>query len=150
MKRRIMLAACAVALVLAIPLTFAFAGNGMTGSTGGTGKGDVQTDQLRLRDQEQIKEPECADKALRTRERTQDRLKEQAKTESPAFESSDGKMYKWKNQFTIRAKKFEETQDAEGLHRYLNQVAHRFRFQHEQDAEGFVRWAEENKPWNSD
>ncbi|KPJ82742.1 MAG: hypothetical protein AMS17_18785 [Spirochaetes bacterium DG_61] len=116
MKRRIMLAACAVALVLAIPLTFAFAGNGMTGSTGGTGKGD----------------------------------KEQTKTESPAFESSDGKMYKWKNQFTIRAKKFEETQDAEGLHRYLNQVAHRFRFQHEQDAEGFVRWAEENKPWNSD
>ena len=147
MKRRIMFAACAIALVLVIPLTFVFAGNRVNRSTGGAGKGDVQTDQLRLRDQERIN---SENEPLETRERTQERLRDHDRTENPFFESSDGKMYEWKNQFTIHAKRLEKTQDGEGLHRYLTQVAHRFRFQHEQDVERFVRWAEENKPWNSD
>lgn len=151
MVRRTMILLCIpiVILILVVPLVFAGNRSGGGTATAGAGKGDVQTDQLRLREEKQLMDQEYEDDALQTRERTRERLQEYEKEYVSHYTAQDGKIYEWKRKYTKQAQKYEENKDPQVLHRYLYRVAHRYRFQYEQDIDGFVQWAKKYKPWNS-
>jgi hypothetical protein len=142
MNQRIVTVIFVAALVSVIPLTLALAGNNSGGASGsgGAGSPDTQATQSQLRNQDQ----QCEQEPLRTRDR--ERLQKQV--DVTAYVASDGKTYEWKRSYTIQVQKYEDAQNPEALNSYLYRIAHRFRFQHEKDIEGFVKWAQQNKPWN--
>jgi hypothetical protein len=79
---------------------------------------------------------------------SQDRLMLQEK-DALCFEANDGKLYEWKNSYNHRLQNLEKEDDEEGLHRYVREIANRYRFGNKSDEEGFVEWALQNRPWNT-
>jgi membrane protein involved in colicin uptake len=157
MSKRIVFVIFVAALVAFIPLSLAFAGNRSGGPSGSGGSPDIQSTQTRMRNQDQ----QCEEEPLMTQDRTRERLQDseeplrtrdrerlQKLDEENAYLASDGKTYEWKRNYTVKAQKYEESQNVQALNSYLNRIANRFRFQHEKDVEGFVKWAQQNKPWN--
>ena len=140
MKRTIIIFTVAAALVLSAGLLFAKNDpSGSGGKEGGTGsmKGDTVQDQDRLKLQD--------GDMLKTQER------EMLKTQDGdclSYETKDGKLYEWKNIYNYQLKNFEKEDDEQGLHRYLREIANRYRFGNRSDADGFVEWALKNRPWN--
>ena len=124
MKRTIIIIAIVAALVLSAGILFAkdppSAGGGQTG---GTGQGDM----LKTQEREMLK--------------TQD-------GDCICYETKDGKLYEWNNSYNWRLKNFEKEDDEQGLHRYLREIANRYRFGNKSNEDGFVEWALKNRPWN--
>jgi hypothetical protein len=124
MKRTIIIFTVAAALVLSAGLLFAKNGpTGPGGKAGGTGQGD----RLQTQEREMLK--------------TQD-------GDCICYETKDGKLWEWKNSYNYQLKNFEKEDDEQGLHRYLRDVAYRYRLGNASDVDGFVEWALKNRPWN--
>jgi hypothetical protein len=126
MKRTLIILTVAVALVLSSGLLFAK--NDPSGQ-GGKASGNGQGDMLQTQDREMLK--------------TQDR-------DSLCQEAMDGKLYKWKNSYNYRLKALEKENDEQGLHRYIREIANRYRFENKSDKDEFVEWALKNRPWNTE
>ena len=124
MKRTIIIIAIVAALVLSAGILFAkdppSTGGGQTG---GTGQGDM----LKTQEREMLK--------------TQD-------GDCICYETKDGKLYEWNNSYNWRLKNFEKEDDEQGLHRYLREIANRYRFGNKSNEDGFVEWALKNRPWH--
>jgi len=124
MKRAIIIFMVAAALVLSAGLLFAKNDqSGSGGKAGGTGQGDM----LKTQEREMLK--------------TQD-------GDCPCYETKDGKLYEWKNSYNYQLKNFEKEDDEQGLHRYLHEIANRYRLGNASEVDGFVEWALKNRPWN--
>ena len=134
MKRTLIILTVAAALVLSAGLLFAKnnpSGQGSQAGATGTGHGDM----LQTQDQAMMQ--------------TQDR--EMLKTQDGDclfYEAKDGKLYEWKNSYNYKLKNFEKEDDEQGLHRYLREIANRYRLGNRSDADGFVEWAMKSRPWN--
>jgi hypothetical protein len=126
MKRTIIIFTVAAALVLSAGLLFAKdaaqAGGGNAGGTKSARGEAVQS---------------------------QDRLMLQEK-DALCFEAKDGKLYEWKNSYNFRLQNLEKEDDEQGLHRYVREIANRYRFGNKSDEEGFVEWVLRNRPWNTE
>lgn len=126
MKRTLIILTVAAALVLSAGFLFAKdAPQAGGGKAGGTGSAKGETVQ------------------------SQDRLMLQAKDAS-CYETKDGKLYEWKNSYNYQVKNFEKEDDEQGLHRYIREIANRYRFENKSDKEEFVEWALKNRPWNTE
>jgi len=126
MKRTLIILTVAAALVFSAG--FLFAKNdpsGQGGQAGGNGKGDM----LQTQDREMLKtqDGDCLDQ-----------------------ETKDGKLYEWNNSYNNQLKAFEKENDEQGLHRYVREIANRYRFENRSDEEGFIEWALKNRPWNTE
>ena len=166
MKRKGTVALCIAAVICVVPLAVGFAGNGSgggsgSGGSGGTGQTDRLRDQVQSPDRMQGQDAACAAQQDQTRDRKQsrdpdgvqiqdrdrDRIQSDDGVGETAFVSTDGRRHEWRERYTARAKKYDEMQDAAALKEYLYRIANRYRFQHQQDLERFMRWALENRPW---
>ncbi len=140
MKRTIIIFTIAAVLVLSAGLLFAKIGpSGSGGKEGGTG--DAKGETVQSQDQLKLQEGDM----LKTQER--ERLKTQD-GDCICFETKDGKLYEWRKSYNYQLKNFEKEDDEQGLHKYLREIANRYRLGNMSDVDGFVEWALKNRPWN--
>ena len=118
-------------------------GSGSGGQAGGSG------DTLQTRDRDQLRDQTQDPAQDQTRDRTRDRLRTPDEAHDPelVYKDNDGKEYEWQKRFNHRLQKCEENDDPEGLTRSLYRIANRYRLSSEGDAEGFINWAMEHRPW---
>jgi hypothetical protein len=118
-------------------------GNG-SGSQGG-GLGDT----LRTGDRDQLRDQTQDPVQDQTRDRTRDQLRTRDVEHDPGlvYRDSEGKEREWKERFNHRLQKYEDNDDPEGLTRSLHRIANGYRLSSEEDAEAFVKWALQHRPW---
>ncbi len=149
MNKKLLLWSTLILFSLAFSLGFAGNRGGGENASGGEGQKVSQKLKVQERTQEQLRVNEQENDADRLRKQDRDRVQENEKDQNLCYVSSDGEEYQWRRQYTYRLKRYEETDDQEAINRYLNRIANRYRFKHEEDKEGFIAWAKENKPWNT-
>jgi hypothetical protein len=118
-------------------------GSGSDGQAGSLG------DTLQTRDRDQLRDQTQDPDQDKTRDRTRDQLRTEDRELDPdlVYRDSDGEEHEWQERFNRRLQKQEDNDDPEGLTRSLNQIANRYRLSSEEDAEGFVKWALQFRPW---
>lgn len=138
-------------ILTSLAFTFGFAGNGGDGGKASGGEGQKVSQQLKVqeRKQEQLQINEQENDADRLRKQDRDRVQENEKDQDLCYIGSDGEEYQWRRQYNNRLKRYENTDDQGAIKKCLNRIANRYRFKNEEDKEGFVAWAKENKPWKT-
>jgi hypothetical protein len=151
-KRRIV---WVLIVVFSVAVSVAVAGNTSGGSSGGgqgTGGNDTaQNDSVKERTQDRlmVNENNCDNDPIQSRDRTQDRVKENTSEEpEPGYLTKDGEAYQWNHRFTKKSKQYEGQDNPDALNRYLNRIAKMNRFKDQKDVDGFVQWALKNRPWD--
>jgi hypothetical protein len=138
-------------ILFSLALTLGFAGNRGEGRNASGGERQKVSQELKAqeRTQEQLRVDEHENDADRVRKQDRDRVQENEKDQDLCYISSDGEEYQWRRQYTYRLKRYENTDDQEAVNRCLNRIANKYRFKHDEDKEGFVTWAKENRPWDT-
>ena len=162
--RQVSISAFSLILLLALSLASAGGGGAQGGGAGGGGSqggASAQTgggsgdqsggagDMLQTRDRDQLSDQTRDQDKDRTRDRTGDRLRTRDREldREILFKDSEGKVHQWRERFNHRLQKHEAKDDPQGLTRALHRVANRYRLSTDEDAEGFVAWALNNRPW---
>ena len=164
MNGRMIIAVLVSVMLLSFSAAFAGGGQGGTGSGGTQGsalQGTAQDDALRTRDRTHDQVGDQTQDQVRDRDqvgdRTQDQLKDQDQLRTRArdgegeallsYRGGDGASYQWQERYDSRLRRLEGREDNEPLTGTLYRISRRHRFTHEEDVDGFVTWALQNRPW---
>ena len=142
-------------VIFSITVSVAIAGNNNGGSsdgkqgTGGSDTAQNDTARERNQDRQMVNDNNCDNEPAQSRDRTQDRVRENTAEEpTPGYLAEDGEIYEWNHRYTKRTKQYDDQDNPETMNRYLKVIAKRNRFKDQKDVDGFVQWALKNRPWD--
>jgi hypothetical protein len=107
-------------------------------------KGDRDQDQIQGQDRDQTQDQD------QTHDQTRDRDRTGQDEEAPYFTAQDGTTYRWQHRFNRKLSRYDERDDAQAMHKYLEKIAEKYTFEHGNDADDFVNWALQNRPWDTE
>jgi hypothetical protein len=107
-------------------------------------KGDQDQDRNRTQDQDQFHDPD------QTHDQTTDRDRAGQDEEATYFTAQDGNTYRWQHRFNRKLSRYDEHGDAQAMYKYLERIANRYNFEYGNDADDFVSWALQNRPWDTE
>ena len=158
MNGRMIIAVLVSVMLLSFSAAFAGGGQGGTGSGGTQGsapQGTAQDDALRTRDRTQDQVGDQTQDRDRDRDQVRDQTQDQLRTRARdgegeallSYRGGDGASYQWQERYDSRLRRLEGREDNEPLTGTLYRISRRHRFTHEEDVDGFVTWALQNRPW---
>jgi hypothetical protein len=113
-------------------------------------KGDRDQDRDCTQDQDQTQKRDQTQDQDPTYDQKRDRDRTGQDEEALYFTTQDGDPYRWKYRFNRKLSRYDERGDAQAMHQYLEKIANRYNFKHGNDADDFVNWAFQNRPWNTE
>jgi hypothetical protein len=125
---------------------YAHAGQGKGQGGSGDGSPGEVSDPKGDRDQDR----DCTQDQDQTHDQTRDRDRTGQDEEAPCFTAQDGTTYRWQHRFNRKLYRYEEKGDKEAMHKYLEKIAEKYTFEHGNDADDFVNWALQNRPWDTE